>query len=93
MKSKVTLKQTLSIKGLLAGSKVGCSNCLLQVSNSEKRNIRYTGERSDLFVARILLGWRTLGHLYSLRGSHKVTEGVNSVREGDILKETGGYWT
>ena len=46
-----------------------------------------------MFVARILLEWRTLGHLYSLRGSHKGEEGVNSVREGDILKETGGYWT
>lgn len=55
-----------------------------------ERNIRYTGERSDLFVARILLGWRTLGHLYSLRRSSHKVKGVNSVREGDILKETGG---
>lgn len=58
-----------------------------------KRGISDILERSNLFVARILLEWRTLGHLYSLRGSHKGEEGVNSVREGDILKETGGYWT
>ena len=60
MKSKITLKVELSIKVLLARSEVGCSNCFLLVSNSEKRNIRYTGEE-QLVCGKNLIRMEDIG--------------------------------